>query len=163
MLVADYYRDEFLSFIKPRYLYGAALAFLVITLFIIIAIFVFLQIKRRRFFRKEKIDSLLDDWISSAIIEDDFQHAHLSPDLLVYLEKARNRQFAIDLLLNTRKNLLGTAADNIKKIYEQLDLQLDSMEKLRSPVWHIKAKGIFELYMMDQRELMDEIAAYTNV
>jgi hypothetical protein len=64
--------------------------------------------------------------------------------------------------MNTKKNLIGTAKQNLIQLYEQLNLQYDAADKLRSTRWHRKTKGIYELYMMEQARWKEEIRAYTN-
>ena len=53
-------------------------------------------------------------------------------------------------------------ADSITQLYLQLDLKKDSLVKLRSTSWHIKARGIQELYLMDQIDLLKTIYKNTN-
>ncbi|RYD55440.1 MAG: HEAT repeat domain-containing protein [Sphingobacteriales bacterium] len=130
----------------------------------IVMIYVHLYRKKRRYFNRQYIESILDEWIGAAIIEPSVEgwHVHVTPELLDEFEKEHNRQIAIDQLINTKKNLLGEASENIVRLYMQLNLQRDSYKKMKSLIWHKKAKGIYELYMMGQEDIQDEIFKYTN-
>ncbi len=72
------------------------------------------------------------------------------------------RQFAINELLNMKRNFTGYTGDNIIKLYLQSGFKKDSMSKFRSTVWHKKAKGINELYVMNQQDMIPKIFKHTN-
>lgn len=78
------------------------------------------------------------------------------------LKKPFNRQVMMDEIINMKKNLSGTAADNLQKLYGQLGLKKDSLRKLEYSYWHIKAKGIQELSWMDQQDCLLKIYKLTN-
>jgi hypothetical protein len=156
-------REDFLQFITAERLYAATTVFVTLTVLMVIMIYVYLYLKKKRFFVKKRISEILDEWISEALLEeDDMGHTPLTPELIDYFTDVRNRQYAIDLLISVRKNIIGQAAKNIVRLYEQLALPEDSKRKFKSDSWYIKAKGIYELYMMNQRDMKEEIAAYTN-
>jgi hypothetical protein len=125
-------------------------------------IYTYLYQKKRRFFTKQKIAAKLDEWIGEALLDEEGGHTYVTSDLQEELQLHVNRQFAIDQLISTRKNLTGRAATNISRLYEQLDLRDDSLWKFHNKRWDRKAKGIYELYMMNQLDMREEIAAYTN-
>jgi hypothetical protein len=157
-------RDSFFDFITADRLYFAAFIFLMLCAGMVTMIYIHLFRKKRRFFNRQRIEAILDEWIGEAIIEpstDDW-HAHVTPELLDEFEKEVNRQIAIDQLINTKKNLIGDASENIIRLYKQLNLQFDSYSKMKSIIWHKKAKGIYELYMMGQEDMQAQIFRYTN-
>jgi hypothetical protein len=156
-------RDSFLSFITAERLYTIAAFFAVITTIVVGMIYVFLYQKKRRFFVKKRISEILDEWISEALLEEgEIGHTHVTPELLDYFVKEKNRQFAIDRLVAVKKNITGLAARNIIRLYEQLDLRQVSLHKFHDDAWYVKAKGIYELYMMGQKDMAAEIAKHTN-
>lgn len=156
-------RDRFFEFITAERLYLVAGIFCTITAITVALIYIYLYQKKRRFFARKKIADKLDEWIGYALLEEgDIEHTYVDAELLTALEDHANRQYITDLLISTKKNITGQAARNISRIYEQLGLQEDSLKKFRSRQWHLKAKGIYELYMMDQRHMQDEIFRYTN-
>jgi len=72
------------------------------------------------------------------------------------------RQLLIDELVQGRKSLTGTAATNLVLLFNQLGLSRFSLQKLNSRLWHIKARGIQELAIMEQRQLVKRIYRLTN-
>ena len=153
---------QFADFITPGFLYGAAIVFGVITALIVAAIYFFLAAKKRKFFERQGMENILNEWISIAVINDEPVHIHVSPELLDYFKTQAHRQFAIELLVKSKKNLTGVAAINLKMLYEQLELQYDSVKKLKSTQWHMRVQGIFELYMMEQSLYAETISKFTN-
>ncbi|HXS38437.1 MAG TPA: HEAT repeat domain-containing protein [Flavipsychrobacter sp.] len=106
----------------------------------------------------------LDDCIGALLIErtqDDLEK-NVTPQLLKYLKKPISRQLAIDQLINTRKNISGEAINNVIWLYNYLNLKEDSLKKFQSNVWYKKARGIYELYMMNQRDMLLKIFKRTN-
>ncbi len=101
---------------------------------------------------KEKYQSLLMDYLFnddesaqtpnkiSAIAADDFKR-------LILMEEMR------DLIVN----LSGDAADNLRKLYYRLNLDVDSRIKASSRKWHIKIKGFRELAFMNIKDANKEI------
>jgi len=72
------------------------------------------------------------------------------------------RQLLIDELVLGKKSLTGTAASNLVLLFNQLGLDKLSLQKLNSRRWHIKARGIQELAVMEQRQLVTRIYRLTN-
>ena len=68
----------------------------------------------------------------------------------------------INELINAKKNLSGSSNLNLVKLYEILELDKNSLIKLHSSKWHIKAKGIQELAMLEQKKYGKEIFRLTN-
>lgn len=155
-------REAFFRFLKPEYLYGAALAFAVLTVILVALIYFYLYLKKRNFRRVERINEQVNSWIGQVLMEKELPEIELSTELQTYLRKKRNREYVIDNLIKIRKNLTGAPADSIVELYEKLDLKRDSVERFRSFAWHRKARGIYELYMMDQQEELPDIYKYTN-
>jgi hypothetical protein len=155
-------RDSFLDFITAGRLYAAAIVFASTTVILVLMIYTYLDQKKRRHFVRKRITEKLDHWISEALLDEGQGHTYVTHDLLDEFEIRVNRQFVIDQLISTKKNLTGQAAGNISRLYEQLYLKTDSLKKFYDKRWYRKAKGIYELYMMDQDNMQQEIAAYTN-
>jgi len=69
----------------------------------------------------------------------------------------------IDELIVCKKNFSGGVTENIIWLYLQLNLKKDSLRKLRTTApWHIRAKGIQELYLMEQQDVLKMIYKNTN-
>ncbi len=77
----------------------------------------------------------------------------------------RRRQFRkllTEEIQSAKKNITGTAADNLKHLYRQLQLDKYALKNLKSPLWHIKAKAIQELMLMEAKEYEDKLFPFTN-
>jgi len=72
------------------------------------------------------------------------------------------RDCVINELIQTKKNLSGESNLSLKKLYESLELDKDSFKKLHNIKWHIKAKGIQELGIMEQIKYAEEIFRLTS-
>ncbi len=131
---------------------------------ILVATSIYLGIRKRRFQQEKKIQEFFDHWLSQALLDDFSGGVELQvPDELKDLPRNKiGRQYAINQLINTKKNLIGVAARNVIYLYEHLGLQNTSMAKFNSPIWYRKAKGIYELYMMEQKNAEQQIQKYTN-
>lgn len=78
------------------------------------------------------------------------------------LKKTHYRQCCTNAIIEAKKALLGSSALNLKKLYEQLNLDKDSFQKLSSYNWQKKAKGIQELSEMDQVNYVKNIYRLTT-
>jgi len=157
-------RDTFFRFIRPEHLYLTALFFIVVTFIIVTSIYVYLYLRKKRYFLKQFITDRLDEYISTILIGEDAlpEDLLLNDELAGILSRKNGQQLAIDQLINTKKNLTGHAAESIIALYEKLNLKAISVKKFKSPVWYKKAKGIYELYMMNQKNMEQQIVKYTN-
>lgn len=104
----------------------------------------------------------LNEWISEMVVEGSLPEIMLFADLEKFLRKKNNRHFIIKSLINIKKNLTGMGADTTIYLYEALHLREDSLKSLKSSLWYHKARGIYELYMMNQQGDTDAIFTYTN-
>ena len=72
------------------------------------------------------------------------------------------RRLFTEELISAKKNITGSAAGNLKYLYHQLKLESFALKRLNRQHWHIKAKAIQELTLMDMRELESDLFVYTN-
>jgi|GEM_PF-564689 len=110
--------------------------------------------------KKEKaIKEKLRELISSFLFDEDSQRS------LQSLKKHKSkleRQSMIDEILLLKTNLSGEVSQKLKELYYQLELDKDSMNKLKHRKWEIKAKGLLELEKMDIREAASKIIPLLN-
>ena len=78
------------------------------------------------------------------------------------LQNLMFRQCLINEIILARKSLSGSSCQNLKKLYEELELNNDSFKKLHHKKWHIKAKGVQELAIMEQTKYAKQIFRLTN-
>lgn len=150
--------------IHPELLYSYTVLFIVIIFLTLVLTAVLLRKRKKKFRVEQEVQSVFDEWLSHLLMEDIPEDTALEiPEWLARSPKHRiARQYAIGQLISTHKNLIGLAGRNIKRLYEKLGLKEDSIIKFHSRVWHVKARGIYELYMMEQRDMQDAISQHTN-
>lgn len=145
-------------------LYAYTIFFVALIILILIATRLRLSVRKKHFLLEKKVQEFFDQWLSNMLL-DDFSGgtAVEVPEGLKDIRKNKiARQYAIDQLINTKKSLVGIASRNVVYLYEQLGLKTSSLQKFNSRIWHKKAKGIYELYMMEQKDMKDRILRYTN-
>ncbi|RAI97568.1 HEAT repeat protein [Chitinophaga skermanii] len=130
----------------------------------ILLTFIFLRARKKKWMIKKQLDEIFDNWLGEWILEDLNEDTQLSipPTLVDTPGNAYSRQYAVDQLINTKKNLIGIAGQNTVWLYEKLGLKKISLDNFHSRQWFLKAKGIYELYMMEQKDMQDELFPYTN-
>ena len=85
------------------------------------------------------------------------------PESVVKLmPKAHFRKLLIDEIMSVKKNMSGTASDNLQKLFLQLKLEKYALKSLKSRKWYIKAKAIQELTVMEIDEFAALLYPYTN-
>ena len=133
-------------------------------IFILVATQLRLAARKKHFLLEKKVQGFFDQWLSNMLLDDFSGGVAIEvPNELKDIRKNRiARQYAIDQLISTKKSLVGIASRNVVYLYEQLGLKTSSLRKFNSRTRYKKAKGIYELYMMEQKEMKDRILRYTN-
>lgn len=152
----------FFRLLSPEHLYFSAALFGILTLLLVGMIYLFLYIKKRRFRVKKIITDQLNDWISEQMAMEEDGPFITPPDFALHFKKKYVRQFITDNLINFKKSVAGHLSDSVVRLYEQSGLKKDSEARMKSLRWHLRSKGIYELYMMQQRESLSDILDYTN-
>lgn len=80
----------------------------------------------------------------------------------IHLGKPKNVQYLIDLMIRTQRSLLGKNYENLELLYKQIPPYRVSLNKLQSEKWYIKARGIREIYEMDQKQYVKEVVREIN-
>jgi hypothetical protein len=132
-------------------------------LLIVALIYIQTIAKKRLFFHTERIKSNIEVWISHIILEETIEGIDIPKKFFRMLNDPKARQVAIDELIKCKKNFSGAVADNIVALYNKLGLREDSLLKMKNKrKWYIQARGIQELYLMDQKNLLTKIYRETN-
>ncbi|WP_114790567.1 HEAT repeat domain-containing protein [Niabella yanshanensis] len=152
----------FFRLLSPEHLYFSAAFFGILTLILVGMIYLFLYTKKKRFRVKEIITDQLNDWISEQMAMEEAHASATLPDFSVHFKKKYVRQFVTDNLINFKKSVAGHLSDSVVHLYEHTGLKKDSEAKMKSFRWHLRSRGIYELYMMQQRESLSDILDYTN-
>jgi len=72
------------------------------------------------------------------------------------------RKLLINEIMSAKRSITGISADNLKHLYVQLGLDKYAFSNLSSNKWHIRAKAIQELTVMDMHEFVDQICTYAD-
>ncbi len=154
---------EFLRFMSPDHLLLGAAIMGVLILFVVFLIYLVVFLKKGIYFYNNRIRTIINDWVSQILIEESVEQISIPADFRSMLKNAKARQIMIDELIQCKKNFSGAVAEHIVWLYEQLDLKKDSLRKMKDRSrWFVKAKGIQELYLMDQHDLLTRIYKETN-
>ncbi|MDX1544548.1 MAG: hypothetical protein R3214_11425 [Christiangramia sp.] len=79
--------------------------------------------------------------------------------------RSRNRnniQFLIRLMIRTQRTILGRNFSKLQKLYTEIPPYGVSVKKISSWSWYKKARGIREIYEMNQSQYSDEIFKYRD-
>jgi len=110
--------------------------------------------------------SLANTLIHKAVFDDEdkiderFIRETLNDDKL-----AKNRYFRKLLtgeIISAKKNITGTAAENLIQLYRMLNLDKYAIKNLNSMRWYIKAQAIHELTIMQISDLVEHLHLFTN-
>jgi hypothetical protein len=157
----------FSNIIQPNYLNNVTLFLVGLNLFFTALTFIYLRQKKKIYSIQKGIQKSLELWISRILLNEDeteTQPAYLQIPLKFqkHFKNKTKREFTINQLTDIKKNLTGEVVDNIINLYEHSGLKQDSIRKFKSKAWHKKVKGINELYMMNQKDMLDSIYKHTN-
>ncbi|WP_299517866.1 HEAT repeat domain-containing protein [Mucilaginibacter sp.] len=78
------------------------------------------------------------------------------------LKNSHFRKLLTDELLNAKKNVSGSSAENLKHLYIQLGLHQYALAELKNYKWYIKAQAIQELSIMGLKENLTSVYRFTN-
>jgi hypothetical protein len=105
------------------------------------------------------------EWISVVALDEtegSERRFELPAEIETLLKQRLARKVLLVELLKLKKDFSGSAADNLRILYEQLNLHSESLRKLNSKKWHRVTKGIQELAIMEQLNETESILKLTN-
>lgn len=140
-----------------------AIFFLLSALIILlIYILVYLLFKNRSDALKKRWQKIISLLIQSAIFNEEESTVAVQGKLSTLLRNKAFRNTLTRELLAARKNFSGSAGNNLRSLYLQLGLSADSLQKLNSPSWHLRAQAIQELAVMGYAGALDKIYKLAN-
>lgn len=80
----------------------------------------------------------------------------------VVRKKPRNVQYMIDLMIRSQRYLLGENYQKLGLLFQQIPPFRASVNKLNSKKWYVKARGIREIYEMDQDQHIKRLIQERN-
>lgn len=150
---------------KTEYLYLFIIFFAFITLILVVGMLMIVLHKKGMRRIKSVIARQLEGWIMDVILENnvDTNYKFEVPDKIQFLLKTRiAKKVLLKEMMKVKKSLSGTSGNNLEKIYNQLGLHQISFNRINSKHWHVKARGIQELAIMNQLEYQEIIFQLTN-
>ncbi|MDE3252671.1 MAG: HEAT repeat domain-containing protein [Bacteroidota bacterium] len=163
ILLDNPFTNVLTKYISDYYLISGVKVMWIMIAIVVLVIYGYLYNKKRNFQYKRRISEKLEIWISDIIMEESIENIVIPQRFYKMMNNPIIRQYTIDELIGCKKNFSGAVGENIVALYIQLGLKEDSIRKLKSnKKWHIKAKGIQELYMMDQMDMLTNIYRNTN-
>jgi hypothetical protein len=130
---------------------------------LIISIYALLSAKKRKHLQLIEIRNKLEPLIAQHIIDESPATEDQLQDLKQLITSQLGIQFMIDELIRCKQNYTGKVSETIVAIYLGLDLKRNSEKKIQqNNSWHIRARGIQELYIMEQKDSYEEIFKFTN-
>ena len=137
--------------------------FLILLALLFILVVSFTIYKKRIEYNKQLWHQTIAGLISEAIFSDDEELCvEITENIQTLLRKTGFRNCLLNELVKVKINLSGVSGQNLKKLYELLNLDKDSYRKLNSSKGHIKAKGLQELAIMEQVKYVKKIFKLTN-
>jgi len=125
-------------------------------------ILIALIIKRRNERLRKRFSRITDLLIQRAIFYDEEELPELSLGVSRLLKIKLFRCLLTEEILKAKRNFSGSAANNLRLLYLECNLDYDSQKKLHSSKWNVKAQGIQELAEMGQQKAFDQIFELTN-
>lgn len=160
---------------------GSALNIQIAIVFIIVAItftvmaYLSILTGRYRAYRREKKLNSLHPVIDDLLMEHIFLNDELASDIpadqvqlpvevfqLPVFEKPWARQALINRLIHYRNNVRGSMGEQLRNLYIQLELDKDSLKKMKSRKWDQKVQALAELSNMNMSIADVTILPMTN-
>lgn len=132
-------------------------------LLVVIAVYGILNQKKRFHFRIDTIKKQLDPLLSSILIEDSMASKKIMAKMAKIIHEPIAKQLCIDELIQCKQNYSGEAGEKMVHLYRELELKQLSLNKIKpNKHWYSIARGIQELYMMEQRDCYEKFLQYAN-
>lgn len=149
--------------LNPSYILSAAGILVIGIVIMVIVIYAYLYFKKRNFFYTERIGEYLEIWIAQIITDESADTIEVPKRFYRFMKSHQARQFTVNQLILCKKNFSGAVSKNIVSLYIKLGLKEFSLQKLNDKNrWNIKARGIQELYLMNQMDCLRKIYKHTN-
>ena len=133
-----------------------------------ISIIISVIYRRRRTSRLKKIELTFANIVSRYLYNDPKDPLTLTEinktlkGVGIKKQNKNNIEFLIGLMIRTQRTILGTNFYKLQNLYTQIPPYRVSVNKISSWSWYRKARGIREIYEMNQSQYLDEIFKYRN-
>lgn len=153
--------------IHPQFFDVAILSFIGLVVSMLVFMLIFLYIKARRDKKIQKWKLVVDLLARKAIFYEDENEEDpgligVTSRLNKLLTNRHFRKVLTEQLVNAKKNVTGTSAENLKRLYLQLNLDQYALARLKNYNWYVRAQAIQELSIMEIKEALTKIYRFTN-
>ncbi len=143
-----------------------ALSFFGLAILLISFIMIYLKIVNAQSTKQKKWKNIVEILIRDAIFNDDADpalvHFQINHRTAVLLKNNSFRKLLTQELLSAKKNMSGTAALFLQKLYLQLKLDEYALADLSNKKWYVKAKALQDLGIMNLNAYLSKIYRHTN-
>jgi len=125
----------------------------------------YMYFKTRHDGKHDKWRVITDELIHGAVFydgEDDTAPMPSTETVNRLIGNEHFRALLTDAIVSAKKNMAGIASDNLKNLYIKLKLEKYALGSLKSRHWHVKAKAIQELTVMEIDEFVAQLYPFTN-
>ncbi|MFC6997795.1 HEAT repeat domain-containing protein [Rufibacter roseus] len=153
------------TLVSPRFFYIAIAVTSAMIFMLVVAMLLLLLLKNGSTKRQKRLQAQFKDWLVGIVLEETEEHHHkfeVPQEIKDLLKNSFARQVLLQELKNLKQSLSGQPGENLEKLYRQLGFRTISYNNLHSSHWHLKARGIQELAVMHQTDLIYEIIPLTN-
>lgn len=155
------------SIVPYHWLLQAAFVFALVVVCILLFVVFFLYRNTKERENKKHLRSLFSDLIAEITIceseEERREALHQFLGLHAGLmEKSFPRKILIREIVKAKDSISGGAAQNLRWLFETLDLDKDTLRRFASPKWHRKASAIQHMAEMQQENCLVKIYRETN-
>jgi hypothetical protein len=131
----------------------------ILVMVIVLIITLILRTRRQKLGRqKQKLREEYQDSITEYL----FDEGVGQPANLREADSQRKKQILIDEIMQLYANLSGEISNKLRELYLDLGLDNESVQKTKSPQWHVRAKGFRELAQMNIQTVNAEIELCLN-
>lgn len=132
---------------------------LIVVMILVLIFTLILRTRRQRSQRREQSDrQIYQDSITEYLFDENARQ----PETLRRADSPQKKQLLIDEIMQLYANLSGEISNRLRELYIDLGLDNESVQKTKSPQWHIRAKGFRELAQMNVKTVNDEIERCLN-
>jgi hypothetical protein len=158
-----------LYFVTPQQLLDGALLFCVVIAVIISFVLLYLVKRTKRAGYRKILREHFSDLISQlAICESEeeiktvIEEISQRPDFRLWMNDSYARHILVKELVTGVKSVSGSSRENICSFYTKMNLEADTLNRLKNNDWHVKAKAIQVLSHLEQKKHITRIYRLTN-
>lgn len=170
MIILNHIFTSIAPKIGVNFLWVLAIVFAIVALLYIGITFyaksnITLGVKRNKI-KKRELGPIVSEFLffdeKTASLEDKNNYVCLKIKIRQMLKNKRNRKILAEVLVELSQDLSGETLKSLHKLYKDLGLDNDALEKLKSWRWHTISQGIVELTQMKVTDSYNKITKFVN-